>query len=136
EAFKKNRTYQMTFDRVILFDFYMRFPQTMIREDDDASGFDFEELYSFFHAHPDRENYQKSLNFLLAKELISKEISNSSFIYRITELGIDTVNDIDNPFSNRMKDNAQLVKSNISRMSETKIKEEISSKSLNNIHLI
>lgn len=136
EAFKKNKTYQMSFDKIVLFDFYMKFPQTMIRDDNDTSNFDFEELYSFFHAHPDRDSYHRILNFILSKRLVTKDILNSSFIYKITDIGIETVNDIDNPFSNRMKENALLIKKNISKMSETKIKEEINSKSLNNIHLL
>lgn len=136
ESFKKNRTYLMTFDRIILFDFYMRFPQTMIRQGNDVSNFDFEELYSFFHAHPNREDYQKSISFLISKNLISKDIIGSSFIYRITDIGINVVSDIVNPFADRMKQNAMMIKRDISKMSESKIKEEISSKSLNNIHLI
>lgn len=136
EVFKKNKTYQMTFDKIILFDFYMKFPQTMIRDGNDMSNFDFEELYSFFHAHPDRDSYHRILNFVLSKRLVSKEILNSSFIYKITDVGIDVVNDIKNPFSDRMRANALLIKKNISKMSETKIKEEINSKSLNNIHLL
>lgn len=136
EAFKNNKSYQMTFDKIILFDFYMKFPQTMIRKGDDISNFDFEELYSFFHAHPDRDNYHRILNFVLSKKLIIKEILNSSFNYKITDLGIEVVNGIHNPFSERMKANAILIKKNISKMSEMKIKEEINLKSLNNIHLL
>lgn len=136
EAFKKNKTYQMTFDKIILFDFYMKFPQTMIRNGDDMSNFDFEELYSFFHAHPDRDNYHRILNFIFSKRLVSKEILNSSFIYKITDVGIEVVNNIKNPFSDRMRANALLIKKNISKMSETKIKEEINSRSLNNINLL
>lgn len=136
EAFKKSNTYPMTFDKIILFDFYMKFPQTMIREGNDVSNFDFEELYSFFHAHPDRDNYHRILNFTLSKGLITKEILQSSFVYKITDLGIEVVSEIKNPFSDRMKANALLIKKNISKMSETRIKEEINSKSLNNIHLL
>ncbi len=136
EAFKNNKTYQMTFDKIILFDFYMKFPQTMIREGNDISNFDFEELYSFFHAHPDRDSYHRILNFVRSKRLVSKEILNSSFIYKITEVGIEIVNDIENPFAERMRANALLIKKNISKLSDTKIKEEINSKSLNNIHLL
>lgn len=136
ESFKKNKSYTMTFDKVILFDFYMRFPQTMIQEKKDKNKFDFEELYSFYHSHPDRENYILVTNYLISKKLITKTIIGSSFIYKITEIGIDMVNEIDNPFAHRMKENAFLIKKNISKLSELKLREIINSKSLNNIQLI
>ena len=136
EAFKKNKTYQMSFDKIILFDFYMKFPQTMIRDNNDISKFDFEELYSFFHAHPDRDNYHRILNFILSKKLIAKDILNSSFVYKITDLGVEVVDNIKNPFSERMRANALIIKKTVSKMSDTKIKQQINSKSLNNIHLL
>ncbi|MFL9830974.1 ABC-three component system middle component 2 [Flavobacterium sp. ST-87] len=133
-AFEKSRTYQMTFDKLILLDFYMRFPKTMM--DLDNYSFDFEELYSFYHSYPDREYYQEMLRILISKKLIEKEIQNSSFIYRIKPIGIDLVNSIENTYSHSLISTALLIKKNISKLSEANIKEEIYSKSLNNIHLL
>jgi hypothetical protein len=136
EVFKKNKTYSMTFDKVILFDFYMRFPQTMIQEKKDKNEFDFEELYSFYHSQPDRDNYRLVTNYLISKKLITKDIIGSSFLYKISNTGIQMVNEIDNPFAHRMKENALLIKKDISKLSESKLREVINSKSLNNIQLI
>lgn len=133
-AFEKSRAYQMTFDKLILLDFYMRFPKTMMNLDN--YSFDFEELYSFYHSYPDREYYQEMLRILISKKLIEKEIQNSSFIYRIKPIGIDLVNSIDNTYSHSLISTALLIKKNISKLSEANIKEEIYSKSLNNIHLL
>lgn len=133
-AFEKSRTYQMTFDKLILLDFYMRFPKTMM--DLDNYSFDFEELYSFYHSYPDREYYQEMLRILISKKLIEKEIQNSSFIYRIKPIGIDLINSIENTYSHSLISTALLIKKNISKLSEANIKEEIYSKSLNNIHLL
>jgi hypothetical protein len=133
-AFEKVKTYQMTFDKLILLDFYMRFPKTMM--DLNNYSFDFEELYSFYHSYPDREYYQEMLRILVSKKLIEKEISNSNFIYRINNEGIDLVKSIDNEYSHSLISTALLIKKDISKLSETKIKEEIYNKSLNNIHLV
>lgn len=133
-AFEKSRAYQMTFDKLILLDFYMRFPKTMMNLEN--YSFDFEELYSFYHSYPDREYYQEMLRILISKKLIEKEIQNSSFIYRIKPIGIDLVNSIDNTYSHSLISTASLIKKNISKLSEANIKEEIYSKSLNNIHLL
>lgn len=133
-AFEKPKTYQMTFDKLILLDFYMRFPKTMM--DLKGYSFDFEELYSFYHSYPDREYYQEMLRILISKKLIEKEIQNSNFIYKINPLGINLVKSIDNKYSHTLVNTALLIKKNVSKLSETKIKEEIYSKSLNNIHLL
>ncbi|WP_339919472.1 ABC-three component system middle component 2 [uncultured Flavobacterium sp.] len=133
-AFENNRSYQMTFDKLILLDFYMRFPQTMLNLD--VKNFDFEELYSFYHSYPDREYYQKILRILISKRIIEKEIFSSSFVYRINPIGLEIVKGIKNEYSTQMYLNALLIKKTISKLSEAKIREEISNKSLNNIHLI
>lgn len=133
-AFEKSRTYQMTFDRLILLDFYMRFPKTMMNLDN--YSFDFEELYSFYHSYPDREYYQEMLRILTSKKLIEKEIQNSSFIYRIKPIGVELVKSIDNTYSHSLISTALLIKKNISKLSEANMKQEIYNKSLNNIHLL
>lgn len=133
-AFEKSKTYQMTFDKLILLDFYMRFPKTMMNLE--SYSFDFEELYSFYHSYPDREYYQEMLRILISKKLIEKEIQNSSFIYKINPSGIDLVKSIDNKYSHSLINTALLIKKTVSKLSEANIKEEIYSKSLNNIHLL
>lgn len=133
-AFEKLKSYQMTFDKIILLDFYMRFPRTMLDLED--YSLDFEELYSFYHSYPDREYYQRILRVLVSKKLIKKEILSSNFIYRITSKGIELVISIDNDYSSKLLNTSKLIKKNISSLSEVKMKEEIYSKSLNNIHLL
>lgn len=133
-AFEKTKSYQMTFDKLILLDFYMRFPKTMLNLKNHS--LDFEELYSFYHSYPDREYYQEVLRILISKNLIEKEIRASNFIYVIKEAGIELVKSIDNPYSLSLLEIAFFIKKNICKMSEQNMKEEIYSKSLNNIHLL
>lgn len=133
-AFEKSKSYQMTFDKLILLDFYMRFPKTMMNLE--SYAFDFEELYSFYHSYPDREYYQEILRILISKKLIEKEVISSSFIYKINSSGYNLVRSINNSYSINMFNTAILIKKNISKLSETNMKEEIYNKSLNNIHLL
>lgn len=133
-AFEKSKSYQMTFDKLILLDFYMRFPKTMLNLEN--YSLDFEELYSFYHSYPDREYYQEILRILISKKLIEKEIRNSNFTYTISHSGYELVYSIDNLYSKNLISTALLIKKNISKLSEANMKEEISSKSLNNIHLL
>ena len=51
-------------------------------------------------------------------------------------MGIDLVKSIENKYSHTLINTALLIKKNTSKLSEAKIKEEIYSKSLNNIHLL
>lgn len=120
----------MSFDKLILLDFYMRFPRTMLSQT--KEDYDFEELYSFYHSNPDRENYQRIIKFLLSKKLLSKEIINGSYVYRISESGINLVSSIQNPFAENLCRNAQSIKVDISKMSEIKIQNDIYAKSKEN----
>ncbi len=135
-SFKGLNNYSMSFDRIILYDFFMRFPKTMIPDKKETNQFDFEELYSFYHTHPDRENYSRVLNYLLSKNLIDKQILLGSFSYSITDEGTTIISEIDNPFAEQMRENAIYIRQKFSRISETKMREDIYTKSLENIKKI
>lgn len=136
EAFKSTKSYIMTFDKLVLLDFYMRFPKTMVGHNRGFNEYDFEELYSFYHSHPDRESYRKVINFLISKKLINQKIIGASFVYQIDTSGIEIIKSISNPYSLRMMENASLIKKDISSLPESKIIEDINSKSLNNMKFI
>src|SRR5665647_2171078 len=97
-GFKDKSSFQMTFDKLILYDFYLKYPITMFGELEKVKNYDFEELYSFYHSEPDRDNYHKILRFLIAKRLIDKMITKGSYVYQITKLGTDLILSIESPY--------------------------------------
>ncbi|MFY0652496.1 MAG: hypothetical protein JXQ96_10705 [Cyclobacteriaceae bacterium] len=135
DSFKTRKNF-LNFDRIILFDFYLRFPRTMFDEKNDVDSYDFEELYSYYHSHPNRENYSKVLNYLISKKLILKEIVAGSFKYSITETGSQIVSEITNPFALSLKNYAVQIRKKVAYMSETKLREDINCRSLENMRLI
>jgi hypothetical protein len=132
-GFKHKKSFFMTFDKIILYDFYLKYPVTMFGESEKIKHYDFEELYSFYHSEPDRDSYHKILRFLIAKGLINKEISRGSYIYRITELGIGIVGEIESPYNNRLLEYSSLISKNVSKLSDIKVKEAIHDKAQDNI---
>lgn len=124
-GFKDKKSYQMTFDRIVLFDFYLKFPKTMTSGSVKKMDYDFEELYSFYHSQPDRESYSKILRYLISKGLIEKQIKLGSYIYLITNTGESIVKNFDNPFAYSLIKQANFISKEISKLSESKIKEKI-----------
>ncbi len=125
-GFKDKKSYQMTFDKLILFDFYLKFPKTMTSKSNERKKeYDFEELYSFYHSHPNRETYSKVLSYLIGKGLIEKEIKVGSYIYVINDLGETIIRNFDNPYALSLLKQANFISKEISKLSESKLKDEI-----------
>lgn len=132
-GFKDKKSFVMTFDKIILYDFYLKYPVTMFGESERVKNYDFEELYSFYHSEPDRDNYHKLLSFLIAKSLISREITLGSYVYKITELGTKIIREIESPYNNLLLEYSSLISKNISKLSDIKVKEAIHVKAQDNI---
>lgn len=125
-GFKDKKSYQMTFDRIILLDFYLKFPKTMSNKSEGKKKeYDFEELYSFYHAHPNRETYAKIIRYLMSKGLVDKTIRVGSYIYLITEAGESIVKNFDNPYALALLKQSNFIGKEISKLSELKLKDEI-----------
>lgn len=107
------------------FDYYLKFPYTMIGTDAEKFGFEesINEYYSFFHWQPDLIKYRQVFNYLLAKNFIVKD-ENSN--YEITQLGLDALQKIDNDYLNRLNEFClECVIAKIYKFSEKKIDQEI-----------
>ncbi len=133
-GFKDKRSFQMTFDKLILYDFYMKYPETMFGESERVKSYDFEELYSFYHSEPDRDNYHKILRFLIAKGLINKIIIKGSFVYQISELGAELILGIESLYSIVLIGYSLQISKTVSKLSEFNVKENIHSKSIVNLN--
>lgn len=132
-GFRGKKAFQMTFDKLILYDFYLKYPLTMFGEKEREQAYDFEELYSFYHSEPDRDSYHKILRFLIAKGLVVKNISKGSFIYIITDLGEELIKSIDSPYGNQLIDYSTKISKVVSKLSDFHVKEAIHIKTKENI---
>jgi hypothetical protein len=132
-GFKDRKSFQMTFDKLILYDFYLKYPATMFGESEKMKNYDFEELFSFYHSEPDRDNYHKMVRFLIAKNLVHKLISKGSYIYQITDLGKEIISGIESPYGSHLIEYSKQISKRISKLSDLKVKEAIHIKSKDNI---
>lgn len=122
---KSKKTLKMSEQKIKLFDYYLKFPYTMMGEKAEEYGFEesIDEYYSFFHWQPDLIKYRQALNYLIAKGFI---IKNDESVYQITEIGVEVLQKIENEYL--MKLNSFCSKCVIPRiynLSEKKINEEI-----------
>lgn len=132
-GFREKKSFQMTFDKLILYDFYLKYPLTMFGEKEREQNYDFEELYSYYHSEPDRDSYHKILLFLMAKRLIYRSISKGSFIYQITNAGVELINSIDSPYGVELIKYSNQISNTVSKQSDFNVKEAIHLKSKGNI---
>ena len=84
---KKHKSIKLTENRIRLYDYYFRFPFTMIENEAKEAGLEMnvDEYYSFFHWQPDVIRYRQILNYLVAKGFLA--IENDEKIFCITEIG-------------------------------------------------
>jgi len=132
-GFRDKKSFQMTFDKLILYDFYLKYPLTMFGENEREQNYDFEELYSYYHSEPDRDSYHKILRFLMAKRLINRIISKGSFIYQITNTGKVLINSLDSPYGFALIKYSNQISNTVSKQSDFNVKEAIHVKSKENI---
>ncbi|WP_427137323.1 ABC-three component system middle component 2 [Psychrobacillus psychrodurans] len=128
--YETKKSFKMNINKIMLLDFYMKFPKTMIsNEVIIKKKYDFNEYYSFYHWQPDRDLYNFFLRYLLSKRLIEKKIIKNDFIYFITRKGIETILSLKSDYSNQLHIIANYVKKNVSILSDEKIEETIIKKS-------
>lgn len=123
--FINKKSFKMNINKIMLFDFYMKFPKTMVDSKDNYEYYDFNEFYSFYHWQPDREQYQIFIKYLLSKNLIEKKIIKNDFCYFITERGTEAVSMMNSNYSKELNKVAKYIKKELSNLSDKKIEENI-----------
>lgn len=88
----------------------------------------FDEYYSFFHWKPDVIRYRKTLNYLIAKGLITKELNKNEVYYCSTEKGTELINSLSSSYKVQLCNLAVMIVKDISKLSDSKIEEEIRKK--------
>lgn len=129
-AAKDRKSIKITENKIKLYDYYLKFPSTMLSDNFQiAQRWDFDEYYAFFHWKPNLVRYRQSLNYLQAKELIEKVSEDALTIYRITDLGVEALTSINSPYKNRLIELANYFIPQIYRLSDKKIEKIILEKS-------
>lgn len=127
DAFKEKPAFELTDNRIKLYDYYLKFPKTMLsgKELDIQIADSLDEYYSFFHWQPDIIRYRKNLNFLYSKGFIEKvEIKNKP-VYIVTPLGEQLVQRINNDYVQNWIIITQYIVRNISKIADSNIEREI-----------
>lgn len=129
-AVKDRKSIKATENKIELFDYYLKFPCTMLSDDFQITQQqNFDEYYAFFHWKPNLVRYRQSLNYLQAKGLIEKISEGNLIIYRITDLGIVALDSINSSYKNRLIELANYFIPKVQRLSDKKIEEIILEKS-------
>ncbi|WJX08196.1 MULTISPECIES: ABC-three component system middle component 2 [Bacillus cereus group] len=131
--FESKKSFKMNINKIMLYDFYMKFPQTMLpKEIKNIRKRDFNEYYSYFHLQPNRDEYNLFLRYLVSKRLVDKIISGSDFCYRINERGNEVLKSLESEYFLELNSIAEFVKKEVSKLSDSKIESEILELSLRN----
>lgn len=110
-----------TKDRIALYDFYLKFPELLQKKNQRK---DFDTKYSYFHWVPDYNFYSAIFSNLEAKGLIIKDKSDN---YSITILGMNAIKEMDLIYLERVKECSDFIISNICKLSNKAIMEDINS---------
>lgn len=133
DSVKGRKSVKMTDSKIMLYDYYLKFPCTMLGDDIDKQKFNiqwnFDENYAFFHWQPDLLKYRQSLNYLISKGLITMETENSHNFFKISVLGTKALDSIDNPYKSKLVFLAATFIPEIVKLSDSKIGQLISEKS-------
>lgn len=127
----KSRTaLTMTERRIMLFDYYLKFPHTMLNDLMDSSHDlqTLDEYYAFFHWQPDVIRYRQSINYLIAKGFVEKRLDRNQAILNITCRGEEAVGQVDTKYKSRMERLASAFFPVVAKLSNTKIEERIRNK--------
>lgn len=123
--FGDQRSIKTTLEKIMLFDFFMKYPNVMIDDASLTESTSFYDYYSYYHWKPSREEYHVYLRYLTAKGLVVRNISNNEFVYQITQNGNELTNGLDSSYSVVLKDVADHIRKHVSKLSDTKIEQEI-----------
>lgn len=130
DAFKEKKSHKLSDTKIRLYDYYLKFPKTMFEKADIEKDYknNLDEYYAFFHWQPDIIRYRRNIYFLIAKGLLIKTVDGGSVQYAITSEGTALLSELKSPQTCRVSKLLPLITNNISKLSDSKIEEEIRSK--------
>lgn len=130
-AAKSRKSLVMTERKIMLFDYYLKFPHTMLSDFTDMSCDlqSLDEYYAFFHWQPDIIRYRRGVNYLIAKGFVEKKFDNNQTVLSITCLGEEVVGQINATYKKRMEKLTLTFLPMVAKLSDSKIEEQIRNKS-------
>lgn len=130
-AAKNRKSLVMTERKIMLFDYYLKFPHTMLSDLTDMSCDlqTLDEYYAFFHWQPDIIRYRRSINYLIAKGFVEKKLDKNQTVLSITCLGEKVVGQINTTYKNRIEKLTLTFLPMVAKLSDSKIEEQIRNKS-------
>lgn len=129
-ASRAKSNHLMTENRIRLYDYYLRFPNTMfgIESVIDEGSVNFDEYYAFFHWKPDVVRYRSCINYLIARGLIEKKLTNANIVFTVLPKGVDALSKIENRYKEKLVGLTERMLPLVSKLSDKKIEEEITKK--------
>lgn len=120
-------TIKITESKIKLYDFYLKFPCTMLNEltDQNEVKINFDEFYAFFHWKPDIVRYRSSLNYLMAKGLIEKCLDGNGVYFAVCPQGADALAKMKSGYKQRLAELAAIAVPIVSKLSDKKVEEAI-----------
>lgn len=130
-ATKASNCLSMTDRKIMLFDYYLKFPNTMLSDVYQSLNElqTLDEYYAFFHWQPDIIRYRQSLNYLMAKGFIEKRLEKKHPFYQITDCGQEAVEKIKSSYKTRLEGIISDFLPLLSKLSDVRIEEQIRAKS-------
>jgi len=125
--FSDKKKDMLSIDKIILYDYYLKFPNTMI--DSESIGIDllynFEEYYSFYHWKPDVGNYRMIIQYLLGKGAIIREMKKKRYFYCISKEGENVLNNLKSRYKKLLEIVADYIKENVANKKDSEVEQEI-----------
>lgn len=130
-AAKSRKSLIMTERKIMLLDYYLKFPHTMLSDLTDMSCDlqTLDEYYAFFHWQPDIIRYRRCINYLIAKGFVEKEFDKNQTVLSITDLGEKVVGQINSTYKKRMDKLTLSFLPMVAKLSDSKIEGQIRNKS-------
>jgi len=122
EIFKDKEKFLLTVRKIVMFDYYMRFP---FMTDEDREKQNFDDKYAFYFWQPNYSLYEAVLAVLLSKKLIAC----SKGHYYIESKGIEALSNMDCEYMKTLSNTGRYILNTIIKMSYKKIEEDILIKS-------
>lgn len=122
DTFKYKEKYLLTKKRIVMFDFYMRFP---FMTDEEREKQNFDEKYAFYFWKPNYSLYEAVLAILISKEFVSCEDGN----FHIKEKGEEVLGNMKCEYMEALSEAGKYILNTVTKMSEKRIEEDIIKKS-------
>jgi len=125
--FEYRKTFKLTLDKIMLYDFYMKFPDIMLTNKEEREYIDssFEDVYSYYHWKPNQDQYISTINYLISKKLIIRNIEDSKFCYLITDLGEEFISGLTSKYKIKLDSAAKDIRQMISKLSDDAVEKDI-----------